>query len=111
MRYRESAVVNACLRLLFLRGVAAWRVNSGSVKVGKRLVRLAPAGTPDILGVLPAHGGHPPGRLLGVECKRKGGKLRDSQRAWMESMEPRGVLYLVVTDAAQLDAALTAEGV
>lgn len=97
----EADIQRACLEVLRLRGVWAWRTNSGAVKVGKRLIRLAPPGTPDILALLPG------GRLLGVEVKRPGGKLRPTQEAWADAARMAGAAFLVVRDAADLDRELS----
>lgn len=97
---READVQRACLELLAVRGVWAWRTNAGAVKVGRRLVQLAPPGTPDILAVLPG------GRLLGVEVKAAGGRLRPSQRAWADQARKAGAAVLLVRSAGELDDAL-----
>lgn len=111
----ETDLVRACLQLLGLRGLFAWRANAGGGlrrgRGGRPVpVKANPAGTPDILAVLPPRGGSPGGRLVGVEVKLPGGRLRPAQRAWMDNASAAGVLCLVVRDVAQLDAALTAEG-
>lgn len=93
----EADVLRACLQLLRLRGVFAWRNNSGNVPVGNRLVRLAPPGTPDILGVLPG------GRMLAVEVKTATGKLRPSQRAWAEAARGLGAAVLLARSGGELD--------
>lgn len=93
----EADVLRACLQLLAVRGVFAWRNNSGNVPVGNRLVRLAPPGTPDILGILPG------GRLLAVEVKTATGKLRPSQRAWAEAARGLGAAVLLARSAGELD--------
>lgn len=59
----ESAVLRACLALLEVRGIMAWRNNTGALKVDGRLVRFGHAGSSDILGILPW------GRFLAVEVK------------------------------------------
>jgi hypothetical protein len=65
---RETELVRQCLALLGLRGVFAWRNNSGAFVrdqgEARRYFRAGAVGSPDILGVLPG------GRFLGVECKR-----------------------------------------
>lgn len=94
---KEADVQRACLQLLAVRGVWAWRTNAGAVKVGSRLVQLAPAGTPDILGVLPG------GRLLAVEVKAAGGRLRPSQKAWADEARRAGAAVLLVRSAGELD--------
>jgi hypothetical protein len=111
----ESALVRQCVDYLRLRGLVAWRANSGALAVGagrtRRYVRLAPAGTSDILALLPAHGEYPPGRLCCVEAKKHGARLRPSQVAWLDMMASHGALCLVVRDVRGLELALRVEGV
>jgi hypothetical protein len=106
----ESALVRAVLGYLALRKIVAWRVNAGGLAVGsgkgRRFVRLAPAGCGDILAILP-----PAGRLLSLELKRPGGRLRPSQARWIDLVRSQGGLALVVRSLDELIAALDAEGV
>ena len=102
----ETAIVKACLQLLHVRGVAAWRNNSGALPVGKRFVRFGTPGSSDILGLLA-----PSGRLLAVECKTATGRLSEAQRTFLGIVTAAGGLALVVRDVAQLDEALRLEGV
>jgi len=98
---REQDVVRACLDMLWLRGVFAWRQNCGAFKVGrgdhKRFVRATNVnGVSDILGVLPN------GRFLAVECKRQGNTPTEDQRTFLNAVNRRGGLGLVVYDADDL---------
>lgn len=86
---RESALVRAVLDYLTLRGVCHWRNNSGALKVGNRLVRFGTPGSADILAVLAG------GRLLAIECKRRGQSLRQAQRAWLAAVEQAGGIACV----------------
>lgn len=97
----ESSIQRGCIALLRFRGILALRINSGSIKVDKRLIRLAPAGTSDILAVLPPHG-----RLLAVEVKTPTGRLTLAQRAFLDAVRESGGVALVVRDVADLDRAL-----
>ena len=130
----EQSIVNACLQLLALRGVFAWRVNQGAVKTGKRFVRFNRVeGISDIVGVMPTAvivpgvacsnsidarrvtvSGVPGGRMIAVECKRPGlgkrSKPEPHQQAFLDSVTKCGGLALCVTDVRDLDAALTAGG-
>lgn len=80
----ESVLVKHTLRALELRGVWAWRTNSGGVMVQGSLYRGAPAGTPDILGVID-------GRLFGLEAKTAKGRVSETQRVWHSRAEREGV--------------------
>ena len=83
-----SDIVTPTLKAIARLGCIAWRVNSG----GRRgRVTLAPAGTPDILGVLA-----PSGRLFGLEAKLPGGKPTEAQRAWHAAAIRDGVRVAVV---------------
>lgn len=95
----ETDLVRSILRALELRGVWAWRMNSGTLPaVGKRgveyRVRLAPAGTPDILAVVG-------GRLIGLEVKTTKARQRPSQSAWQAKAEQHGAGYRVVRSARE----------
>jgi hypothetical protein len=102
----ESNLVKACLQLLALRGVPAWRTNSGGLSVeraGRRhFYKFNGAkGCSDILGLLP-----PGGRMLAVECKLPGNRPTPDQQAFLAAIASAGGIALVITDIAQLDIAL-----
>lgn len=80
----ESALVKNTLRALELRGVWAWRANSGTLMIQGRMFKGAPAGTPDILGVIN-------GKLFGLEAKTTKGKVSETQRVWHSRAEREGV--------------------
>lgn len=100
----ETDLVRQCLDLLRLRGVPAWRANAGGGLRDGRPIKGNPAGTPDILAVLP-----PSGRLAGIECKMPGRKRRPAQEAWAERMGAAGALCLLIEDVRELEAALSRE--
>lgn len=90
----EQPIVAAILKAFATLGVWAWRTNAGTAHGGK--IRLAPAGTPDILGVLRG------GRLFGIECKDpKTGRARAAQEVWRVRAEHWGVLYGKVTSLSE----------
>lgn len=97
----EASIQKACLDLLSLRGILALRINSGCIKVEKRLIRLAPEGTSDILAVL-----HPQGRLMAVEVKTPRGRLTEAQKGFLEAVRESGGVALVIRDVIDLEAAL-----
>lgn len=91
----ETDLVRACLDYLKLRGVFAWRQNSGGMpatyKGKKRFVKFHSArGCSDILGILP-----PNGRLLAVECKMPGNKTTELQNAFLKTVEALGGVSIV----------------
>ena len=76
----ERAILAACLRLLKLAGIPAWRANTGAVRLASRsgrarFVRFGPRGQSDILGVLP-----PTGRLY-FSPARRSGRARTPRRS------------------------------
>jgi hypothetical protein len=107
---RESDLVRACLRLLALRGIPAWRQNAGRLRVERggrtHFYQFAgAAGISDVLGVIP-----PSGRLLAVEVKQPGGRLRPAQARFLENVRRAGGLAMVVSDLRQLEGTLAALG-
>lgn len=84
----ETDLVRAILDALRTLKVWSWRTNAGTFNGGK--VRGAPAGTPDVLGVLPG------GFLFGLEAKTERGKLSQSQLDWHETARFQGVRVEVV---------------
>jgi hypothetical protein len=101
----ETQLVRSVLDALAARGIWSWRENSGLTVFGsmggasRRVVRGAPKGTPDILGVLPG------GRLFGIECKSAKGRQNPNQKAWEQRAAKHSVRYGVarsVSDALDL---------
>jgi hypothetical protein len=103
MKTPEGAVVKACLEYLEIRGVYAYRQNTGAAeyqdKTGKkRFVRYGKPGASDIIGLLPS------GRFIAVECKAHGGRLSEHQFRFLRDIERMGGLAVVarsVEDLAQ----------
>lgn len=97
----ETAIVRSIITALTLRRAWCWRVNSGATVVGegaaRRLIKLAPPGTPDILGVLPDGSG----RMFGLEVKTQRGKQTAAQIDWQKRAETAGVKYRVVRSVAE----------
>lgn len=97
---REQDIVRACLEVLKLRGVFAYRQNQGAFNPPghrERFVRFTSInGISDIIGVMPG------GRFLAVECKRPGNVPTGDQQAFLDAVNRRGGLGVVVTDAADL---------
>ena len=67
------------LQFLALHQKVAWaaRMNTGALKIDKRLVRFGFAGCSDIIGQMKD------GRFLAIECKTKSGKMTDAQREFL----------------------------
>lgn len=94
----ESSVVKRVLLALskeFWPGIF-WRQNAGKVKtVDGYWVELGPEGIADIVGFLPT------GQIVFVECKRRTGKQRDSQKTFQRSAEKAGAIYVVAREGEQ----------
>lgn len=86
----ETDLVRAILEYLHLRGITAWRNNTGAYKAGKRFIRFGYVGSGDILGVIP-----PTGKLLSIECKTKKNKPSHKQEEFMELVVRAGGIAFV----------------
>lgn len=111
----ETQLVRAVLDALHAKGVWCWRVNAGLTVFAagahaKRVIKGAPNGTPDVIGVLPEGSG----RMFGIECKSPTGKQNANQKAWEARANRSGVRYGVarsVSDALEhLDGWIRREG-
>ncbi len=103
----ETDLVANILAALARRGVWSWRVNSSLSVVGatkttaRRVIKGAPAGTPDILGVL-----RPSGVLFGLEAKVAGRVQNPAQRVWEARAQLHGARYRVVRSVSDALAAV-----
>ncbi len=105
----ESQLVNAILKALAYRIIWAWRANAGTQvlnatsKARRRIIRGAPAGTPDILLVLPTQrvNGSLCAALHGLEVKTATGRQLPTQAAWQAKAERHGVNYAVVRSVSE----------
>ncbi len=93
----ESQLVANILKGLKLKGYWAFRLNSGATVIpgsgnnARRVISGAPAGTPDILVLLP-----PNGRAVGLEVKTATGVQRPTQVTWQAQANKHGVPYAIV---------------
>ena len=97
----EGYVVSACLDYLAVRGIHAWRNNSGVSRPERRdgsrgFVRFGHVGSADIIGVLPG------GRFLGIECKAPRGNLSRHQLEFGQRVRADGGIYMVVRSVDDL---------
>ena len=69
----ETEIQKDIMDYLKLKGIKAWRNNSGQARYN---IKLAPNGTPDIIGYLPN------GKFLGIEVKKPKKKLSPDQELW-----------------------------
>lgn len=116
----ETALVRACLQLLAVRGIPAFRVNVTAAAFGgpggsRRFVRSCPPGTSDILGVIPRlvgrDGRERRGVFLALECKRPGNTVTDAQLAFLKVIRAAGGVAVVAYSIGDLVTALEREGV
>lgn len=107
----EAPVQRAILQYLTHLGIFHWRQNAGGYadtdKSGRRHVykMSSVSGVSDILGILPG------GRMLCIEVKSRTGKLRPSQRDFLERAGRAGALAFVARSVKDVETALRAEGV
>lgn len=100
---REAEVLRACLKLLKMRGISAWRQNTGVGKFGKRFVRFGVPGQADISGVLPGSGVR-----IEIETKRPGNKPTPLQLAYLRGINASGGVACWTSDPSHLDRIIVA---
>lgn len=108
MRGGEQDITRAVLEAVNRSGLAVvWRNQSGQVRVARGVMRLAPEGSPDIVGFT-RHG-----RFVGIETKapkaRTSKDRRESQEGWRALIRAAGGIALVVTSAQEAVDLLSAE--
>jgi hypothetical protein len=91
----ENKVKKAVLEFLALRGITAFRVNSGAMRsTHKGKARMfwfvGMKGVSDILGVIPPHG-----RFLAIETKVKPRKATADQQKFLDMVNSSGGLGIV----------------
>lgn len=101
----EGAVVKECLEYLKIRGIFAYRQNTGAAEFrarsGKRrFVRFGALGASDIIGIIPG------GRFIAVECKAGKGKLSDLQKDYLKTVTDNGGLAIVAKSYVDIEKAL-----
>ncbi|HAR38053.1 MAG TPA: VRR-NUC domain-containing protein [Porphyromonadaceae bacterium] len=100
MKTRESGMYTPILEYLRLRGVRAWRNNTGAVereyKGKKRFIRFGYPGMSDIVGILPG------GRFLAIEVKREGEKPTPKQQVFLAMVNGAGGLGFVAHEVSDV---------
>ena len=90
----EGQLVKAIVEYLEFNGHRAVRVNSGATvleyKGRRRAIRMAPAGTSDILACL-----KPTGKFMAVEAKRGKNKATEAQSEFLRAIERIGGIAVV----------------
>jgi hypothetical protein len=104
----EQSVVREVDNLLNLCQIFHWRNQTGALKPAKssRPIHYGKPGSADFLGICSD------GRFLAVECKRPvGGITSDLQKKFLDEINRRGGVGIVVTSAADCYAQLKEAGV
>ncbi|MDR0759924.1 MAG: VRR-NUC domain-containing protein [Treponema sp.] len=98
----ENAVIKECLEYLNLKGIFAWRNQTGALASsdGKRFIRFGKVGSADIIGILPG------GRFIAVECKAPNGRLSDYQLAFLTDVEHMGGVAVIARSSEDIEKAL-----
>jgi hypothetical protein len=95
----EGAIVNACIRWLFLHRCFVWRNNSGALQdKSGRVVRFGKVGSSDIIGLTRY------GRFVGVECKAKGNKQSPEQSEFERLIRYHNGIYILAYSVDDLEA-------
>ena len=117
----EAAIQRQILDYLTLRGIFAWRNNSGAVKIagkGKdRFMRFGMPGSADILGIFPeetivirldnaAKDKGRSGRLWAIEVKAAKGKLSPAQESFRDAVVANGGKYTLARSVEDVIKAL-----
>ena len=100
----EAEIQKMILQWLRLHGAWVIRLNGGAMKVGDRFIRFSDTrGAPDILCCWQ-------GKLVGIECKRKGGKASPDQLACIDAINRAGGVAFVARGIEDVEQALRLEG-
>lgn len=101
----EAAIQRAILEWLAWKHILAFRVNSGKVLVNyggegsTRMIKLAPPGTADIIGITPDG----TGRLLAIECKTRKGKQTPEQVEFEQRVTEQGGIYILARGVEDIE--------
>lgn len=83
---KTNDLTKQAIDYLTTHGYVVWRTNAGYIKSN---VRLAPKGTPDIIGYSPK------GRFVGIEIKGPNDVIRDSQKKWIATAMSHNCLVTI----------------
>jgi len=98
-----QAMIMAYLRM---RGFYTLRLNAGALPNAQgRLVRMLPAGTPDVCFGLTVDGLT---YLAFVEVKRVGGRQSERQKLCQQDLDARGIPYILATSVDDMDTGIVA---
>jgi hypothetical protein len=101
----ERVIQSQILDYLRFKRIVAFRINSGMIKTESGgMVKLAPRGFSDIVGVLPG------GRALFIEVKTGKNKTTEFQEIFLEEMKNQGALAFVAYSIEDCDKYLKSRG-
>lgn len=112
---KETDIQKACLELLKLRGIKAWRSNNIPAcdpKTGVYRTFHGLKGVADILGIYPRHVRQDDGTsttyglILAVEVKQPGKQPSADQRDFLDSIRRAGGIAIVAHSVQELEEAL-----
>lgn len=91
---KETYLVRQIIDYLNLKGHLVWRNNSGKIPInnangGRRLINLAPPGSPDVVGLTKT------GQFIGVECKVGSNKPTELQKSFLGQISQRRGLSII----------------
>jgi hypothetical protein len=96
----EKHIQRQILEYLDLKGIFAWRNNSGAVfseyKGRKRMIRYGLKGSSDILGILND------GRFLAIEVKKPDGKPTTEQLEFIDRINKNGGLAFIARSITEV---------
>jgi len=108
VRIPERAIQAQILQYLGYRGIKAFRINAGMVQTGegreRRMIRMAPKGFSDIMGVIPETG-----QALFCEVKARGNKPTQMQLDFLQEMKEQGAVAFVAYDIEDVERELGIE--
>lgn len=99
VRVAEGTVLTHILGYLIHNDYFHTRLNSGAVfTMQRRYVRLAPAGYPDIIGIL----NDGSGRFFGIEVKKKGSYQSPQQKKIQAEMLGKNGVYVIARSVSDV---------
>lgn len=105
--YSESQIQTQIINFLRYRGYYVQRMNSGAMRDrNNRLVRMARAGTPDIMAFRQRGNRFRFVELLFIEVKVPGNKPTPLQQAVMEELEEHGARCIVAHSVEEVEEAI-----
>lgn len=86
---KEADIQRAILDYLAFKKYVAFKVPSGGIKIENRFIRMAKAGTSDIIGCSPT------GRFIAIEVKKKSNKPTPAQLEFLDEVHRNNGIGIV----------------